>query len=76
MKITNEILQSLIDDSWPDYVTSGSPVSNRVYTRQICRELIDARARIAQLEAESEFRHQFILGLLDGLGIPEGMVII
>lgn len=44
MTITNEILQSLIDDSWPDYVTSGSPVSNRVYTRRICQELLDARA--------------------------------
>jgi hypothetical protein len=60
MTITNEILQSLINDSWPDYVTSGSPVSNRVYTRRICQELLDARAanaqkdaRIAELESEN-----------------------
>lgn len=35
-------------------VTSGSPISVRVSASIICEELLDARARIAELEEASE----------------------
>jgi hypothetical protein len=62
--ISDDDLKKIIN-SYRQIVTSGSPMSVYVPASEICKELLDARAKIAELEQENANQAKIIMAHLE-----------